>query len=78
MIQSTTRALLRLERTNNLLRGGREEGREGVRGGEGGRLWEGGCGREGGREGGRKGRGGEGGEDDCYTYSNIIQWHHSI
>ena len=40
------------------------------------------------REGGRKGReegeegegGREGGEgrDDCYTYSNIIQWHHSI
>ena len=30
---------------------------------------------EGGREGGR---GGEGGWDDCYTYSNIIQWHHSI
>ena len=42
--------------------------------------------REGGREGGREGRreeGGRGGEgregrDDCYTYSNIIQWHHSI
>ena len=37
-------------------------------------------GREG-REGGRLGEGGreEGeGRDDCYTYSNIIQWHHSI
>ena len=75
MIQSTTRALLRRERTKNLLRGGREEGRE-----EGEGRGEGGCGREavGGREVGRKGRGGEGGEDDCYTYSNIIQWHHSI
>ena len=33
--------------------------------------------REGGREGG-EGRGGMEGRDDCYTYSNIIQWHHSI
>ena len=30
-----------------------------------------------GREGRGLGRGGEG-RDDCYTYSNIIQWHHSI
>ena len=36
---------------------------------EGGRK---GRGRREGREGGREGR------DDCYTYSNIIQWHHSI
>ena len=30
--------------------------------------------------GGREGEGGEGreGRDDCYAYSNIIQWHHSI
>ena len=47
-------------------KGGREGGREGGRDG----------GREGGRERGRKG--GEGGENDCYTYSNIIQWDHSI
>ena len=40
----------------------RREGGEGMEGG-----WE----REGGR-GGREGRG------DCYTYSNIIQWHQSI
>ena len=32
---------------------------------------------EGGREGGRE-RGREGGVTDCYTYSNIIQCHHSI
>ena len=32
----------------------------------------------GGREGGRGGEGGREGRDDCYTYSNIIQWHHSI
>ena len=31
----------------------------------------------GGREGGRKG-GREGGVTDCYTYSNIIKYHHSI
>ena len=53
--------------------GTREGGREG---GEGGRE-EGEVG-EGGREEGRKGRGGRKGRDDCYTYSNIIQWHHSI
>ena len=51
-------ALLRLERTMNLIQGrgggGREEG--GREGGEGG--WEGSGGREEGREGGR---------DDCYT-----------
>ena len=51
--------------------GGREGGREE---GERERLGEGG--REG-REGGRGGNGREG-RDDCYTYSNIIQWHHSI
>ena len=45
--------------------------------GEGGR--EGGWGREGGREGGDGGReGGREGRGDCYTYSNIIQWHQSI
>ena len=43
--------------------GWEEEEVEEVEGGEGG--W-------GGREGRR-----EGGMDDCYTYSNIIQWHHS-
>ena len=44
-------------------------------GGEGGRVG----GREGEREGGggREGRR-EGGVTDCYTYSNIIQCHHSI
>ena len=47
-----------------------EGGREGGRGGEG-------RGGEGGREGG-EGRGGMEGRDDCYTYSNIIQWLHSI
>ena len=48
-------------------------------GGQGGRLgWEGGGGREGGRGGGDGGREIGGGRDDCYTYSNIIQWHHSI
>ena len=51
----------------NMREGGRDEG-EGMEGG-----WE----REGG-EGGRKGRGGREGRGDCYTYSNIIQWHHSI
>ena len=35
-------------------------------------------GREGGEEGGRDGGPGREGRDDCYTYSNIIQWHHSI
>ena len=49
--------------------------------GEGGRGREGGGGREGGR-GGRGGRGREGGREggvtDCYTYSNIIKYHHSI
>ena len=51
--------------------GGREEvrrgkgGRLGREGGRGGRKWR--LGREGG-EGGREGR------DDCYTYSNIIQY----
>ena len=34
-------------------------------------------GREGGREGGMEG-GREGGVTDCYTFSNIIQCHHSI
>ena len=34
---------------------------------------EGGWAREGGREEGR-----EEGRGDCYTYSNIIQWHQSI
>ena len=44
---------------------GREEGWEGVM--------------EGGRDGGReRGRGGMEGRGSCYTYSNIIQWHHSI
>ena len=43
---------------------------EGGRGGEG---REEGRGREGGREVGR-----EGGVTDCYTYSNIIKYHHSI
>ena len=28
-------------------------------------------------EGGERGRLGEGGRGDFYTYSNIIQWHHS-
>ena len=47
-----------------------------MRGREGGRGREG---REGGREG-REGREGgwEGGVTDCYTYSNIIKYHHSI
>ena len=49
--------------------GGREGGREGGGGKE--------RGREGGREGRREG-GEEGGRGDCYTYSNTIQWHHSI
>ena len=45
-------------------------------GGEGGRLGrEGG---RGGREGGRGEGGGREGRGDCYTYSNIIQWHQSI
>ena len=37
--------------------------------------------KEGGREvgRGREGEGeGRGGRGDCYTYSNIIQWHQSI
>ena len=34
-------------------------------------------GREGGREGGSEGVR-EGGVTDCYTYSNIIKYHHSI
>ena len=55
--------------------GGREGGREGM---EGGWLREGREGGRGGREGGEGGGGTEGGEGDCYTYSNIIQWHHSI
>ena len=38
---------------------------------------EGGRGRVGGREVGRAG-GREGGVTDCYTYSNIIKYHHSI
>ena len=77
-----TRALLRLEKTTNLIqgreggRGGGGEGGEGGIGGEGG--GEGGRdggrgGREGGRVGGREGgreEGVEGGRDDCYTYSN--------
>ena len=29
-------------------------------------------------EGGDEGEWREGGEGDCYTYSNIIQWHQSI
>ena len=37
--------------------------------------------REGGREGGEGREVGVGGREgwmtDCYTYSNIIQWHHS-
>ena len=48
---------------------------------EGGWEREGGGGRDEGREGawegGREG-GRNGGREDCYTYSNIIQWHHSI
>ena len=65
-----TRALLRLERTMNLLEGGKGGwGREGGEGTEG--MWgeEGGDVGRGGREGGW---GGErmGGRDDCYTYSN--------
>ena len=79
-----TRALLRLERTMNLLEGGKGgEWRMGERGwrGNGGRVGRGRGGeREGGergrvmeREGGRggkgKGRGGEG-RDDGYTYCN--------
>ena len=49
--------------------GGREGGREGG----------GGWGRVGGREAGREGRGGrEVGVTDCYTYSNIIKYHHSM
>ena len=55
---------------------GRHVGKEGGRKGRGWRE----VGR--GREGGRKGRGwrevgrGREGRGDCYTYSNIIQWHH--
>ena len=48
-------------------RGGREGGSHGGR--QGGKQ----AGRVGGREGGR-----EGGVTDCYTYSNIIKYHHSI
>ena len=69
-----TRALLRLERTMNLLEGGKGGwGREGGEGTEGG--WGGDGGRVGtwgrvGREVG-EGRGrGRGGRDNCYTYSN--------
>ena len=68
MLTTTTRALLRLERTINLFggkgrggKGGREGGREGGMEGRKG----GGRGGRGGREGGREGR-----RDDCYTYSN--------
>ena len=50
--------------------GGREEGRGGREGGRGGR--------EGGRGGREGGEGGREGRDDRYTYSNIIQWRHSI
>ena len=58
----TTRALLRLERTMNLLEGGKGgEGRVGERG-------RGGEGRVGEGRGG-EGRGGEG-RDDGYTYCN--------
>ena len=67
-----TRALLRLERTMNLLEGGKGgEGRVGERG----RVWERGRVGERGRLGsevgegrGEEGRGG--GRDDCYTYYN--------
>ena len=53
-----------------------EGGSEGVRE-VGGR--EGGRGGMDGREGGiAEGREWREGRDDCYTYSNIIQWHHSI
>ena len=81
-----TRALLRLERTMNLLsleREGRREGKEGnmkgggMEGREGGRGWRE-VGREGEREGGEGGEGGRGGRCDCYTYSNVIQWHQNI
>ena len=41
--------------------------------GGGGREGRGGRGRLVGRESGR-----EGGVTDCYTYSNIIKYHHSI
>ena len=70
-----TRALLRLERTLNLLCHLREGGREGGKGGEGrGGERRGGEGGEGGREGERRegerreGREGREGRDDCYTY----------
>ena len=72
-----TRALLRLERTMNLLEGGKGgEGRVGERGwgGEGGRVGRGrGREREGGREGGRGGReGGEGEGEGGMTVIHII------
>ena len=51
-------------------------GREGGEGREGGGGWEGEGGREVVREGVREGR--VGGVTDCYTYSNIIKYHHSI
>ena len=54
-------------------KGGREGGRGGRGGREGGEVGEGGKGGKGGREVGR-----EGGVTDCYTYSNIIKYHHSI
>ena len=62
---ATTRALLRLERTVDLLCQWREGGREG---GRGGREWM-----EGGRQEGEGGR--EGGRDDCFTYSNSDTTH---
>ena len=76
IIQFITRALIRLERTMNLIQGrggeGREVGEEGRGGREGGRGGrEGGRGgTEGGREGGGAGEwGGRGrGRDDCYMY----------
>ena len=51
--------------------------------GKGRKVWGGRAGgREGGWEGGREGgiteREGREGRDDCYTYSNIMPWHHSI
>ena len=57
-------------------REGGREGREEGWGGEGG--WGG---VDGGREGREEGEGGRKGREergDCYTYSNIIQWHHII